>query len=130
MNLTTMLTRSLRTAAYAAAVPLLLACGSRAGSINADSSAAAEPAGGAITLWTDSTELFMEHPALVVGAPGKFAVHLTDLTDFAPLRSGRITLRFVPRTSSAGVGLRVGNLRRPLVPKRQNRSPWPLSELW
>ena len=47
-----------------------------------------EPAGGAITHWTDSTELFMEHPALIVGAPDKFAVHLTDLTDFAPLRSG------------------------------------------
>src|SRR5687767_16029060 len=57
----------------------------------------AEPAGGAITLWTDSTELFMEHPALIVGAPDKFAVHLTDITDFAPLRSGRITLRFQPR---------------------------------
>jgi len=57
----------------------------------------AEPAGGAITLWTDSTELFMEHPALIVGAPDKFAVHLTDITDFAPLRSGRITLRFVSR---------------------------------
>ena len=55
------------------------------------------PAGGAITLWTDSTELFMEHPALIIGAPDKFAVHLTDLTDFAPLRSGRITLRFQPR---------------------------------
>lgn len=59
--------------------------------------AAAEPAGGAITQWTDSTELFMEHPALIVGAPDKFAVHLTDLTDFAPLRSGRITLTFMPR---------------------------------
>ena len=58
---------------------------------------AAEPAGDAITLWTDSTELFMEHPALIVGAPDKFAVHLTDLTDFAPLRSGKITLRFQPR---------------------------------
>jgi cobalt-zinc-cadmium efflux system membrane fusion protein len=57
----------------------------------------AGPAGGAITLWTDSTELFMEHPALIVGAPDKFAVHLTDLTDFAPLRSGRITLRFAPQ---------------------------------
>ena len=57
---------------------------------------AGEPAGGAITRWTDSTELFMEHPALIVGAPDKFAVHLTDLTDFAPLRSGRITLRFEP----------------------------------
>ena len=39
----------------------------------------------------------MEHPALIVGAPDKFAVHLTDVTDFAPLRSGRITLRFAPR---------------------------------
>lgn len=58
---------------------------------------AVAPAGGAVTLWTDSTELFMEHPALIVGAPDKFAVHLTDLTDFAPLRSGRITLRFEPR---------------------------------
>jgi RND family efflux transporter MFP subunit len=56
-----------------------------------------EPAGGAVTLWTDSTELFMEHPALIVGEPGVFAVHLTDLTDFAPLRSGTITLRFQPR---------------------------------
>lgn len=63
--------------------------------------AAAEPAGGAITQWTDSTELFMEHPALIVGAPDKFAVHLTDLTDFAPLRSGKITLRFQPRGGGA-----------------------------
>jgi cobalt-zinc-cadmium efflux system membrane fusion protein len=64
---------------------------------------AAEPAGGAVTLWTDSTELFMEHPALIVGAPDKFAVHLTDLTDFAPLRSGRIVLRFEPRDGGAPV---------------------------
>ncbi len=59
------------------------------------------PAGGSITLWTDSTELFMEHPALVVGEPGTFAVHLTDRTDFAPLRSGPITLRFTPRDGGA-----------------------------
>lgn len=62
-----------------------------------DAETAAGPSGGAITIWTDSTELFMEHPALIVGAPDKFAVHLTDITDFAPLRSGRITLRFKPR---------------------------------
>ncbi len=55
------------------------------------------PAGGVVTLFTDSTELFMEHPALIVGSPGTFAVHLTDLTDFAPLRSGRVTMRFAPR---------------------------------
>ena len=65
--------------------------------VGAAAGESAEPAGGAITLWTDSTELFMEHPALIVGAPDKFAVHLTDLTDFAPLRSGRIVLRFQPR---------------------------------
>ena len=57
----------------------------------------AEPPGGSVTLWTDSTELFMEHPALIAGRPARFALHLTDLTDFAPLRAGRITLRFVPR---------------------------------
>lgn len=62
-----------------------------------------EPAGGAITVWTDSTELFMEHPALIVGAPDKFAVHLTDLTDFTPLRSGRVTMRFQPRGGGAPV---------------------------
>jgi membrane fusion protein, heavy metal efflux system len=68
---------------------------SRGGATAAEEEAG--PAGGAITLWTDSTELFMEHPALIVGEPDKFAVHLTDITDFAPLRSGRITLRFKPR---------------------------------
>lgn len=53
--------------------------------------------GGSVTVWTDSTELFMEHPALIAGRPARFAVHLTDLTDFAPLGSGSITLTFVPR---------------------------------
>ena len=81
---------------------LVTACGKNDPNGSGES-AAAEPAGGAITLWTDSTELFMEHPALIVGAPDKFAVHLTDLTDFAPLRSGKITLRFVPRSGGAPV---------------------------
>ena len=62
-----------------------------------ENAAAGEPAGAAITMWTDSTELFMEHPALIVGMPDKFAVHFTDLTDFAPVRSGRVTFRFTPR---------------------------------
>ncbi len=78
------------------AAPLLIGCAPGGGPAGA-ANEAAPPAGGAITIWTDSTELFMEHPALVVGAPDKFAVHLTDITDFAPLRSGRITLRFTPR---------------------------------
>ena len=52
----------------------------------------------AVTRWTDSTELFVEHPALIAGDPAKFAVHLTDLTDFAPLASGEVTLRLTPLT--------------------------------
>lgn len=77
----------------AAAAPAVMACSS-----SEDVPATGEAAGGAITMWTDSTELFMEHPALIVGAPDKFAVHLTDISDFAPIRTGKITLRFVPRS--------------------------------
>lgn len=82
--------------ARAALVLVLAGCGSRD-----PADAESELAGGVITLWSDSTELFMEHPALIVGDSGKFAVHLTDLTDFAPLRSGRITLRFQSRAGGA-----------------------------
>jgi len=63
---------------------------------------AAAPPGGAVTLWTDSTELFMEYPGLVVGRPAKFNVHLTDLTDFAPLRSGKVSFRFDPEGGGEG----------------------------
>lgn len=89
-----------RSLLFSAALLSVAACsGSQA---TADTAAPTdEPAGGAITQWTDSTELFMEHPALIVGAPDKFAVHLTDLSDFAPLRSGRITLTFLPRDGGA-----------------------------
>ena len=86
---------------------VLVACGrgeARTGSdADAESDAETPRAGGVVTLWTDSTELFMEHPALIVGAPDKFAVHLTDVTDFAPLRSGTVTMRFVPQGGGAPV---------------------------
>jgi RND family efflux transporter MFP subunit len=91
----------------------VIACG---GGETAEAKAAAAeagPAGGEITLWTDSTELFMEHPALIVGAPDKFAVHLTDMTDFAPLRSGRISLRFQPREGGTPVVVRQDAPRSP-----------------
>lgn len=71
------------------------------------------PAGGSITMWTDSTELFLEHPALIVGAPEKFAVHLTDMTDFAPLRSGRVTFRFEPEGGGAPVEVTQDEPRAP-----------------
>ena len=52
------------------------------------------PGGGAVTLWTEKTELFMEYPALLVGEPAKLLVHLTALSDFAPIRSGKVTFVF------------------------------------
>ena len=43
-----------------------------------------------ITHFTDATELFVEFPALVVGAPSPFAAHVTRLGDFKPLAAGRV----------------------------------------
>jgi len=45
-----------------------------------------------VTHWTTKTELFAEYPPLVVGRTSRFAVHLTTLDDFKPVRSGRVTI--------------------------------------
>ena len=39
------------------------------------------------------TELFVEFPPLVVGAPAPFAAHLTHLKDFSPVAEGTVTVR-------------------------------------
>jgi hypothetical protein len=41
-----------------------------------------------VTQWNDSTELFLEYPHPVAGeATGNWAIHLTDMDDFKPIRS-------------------------------------------
>ena len=102
-------------AATAAITVLSLGTACRSGEAEPapEEAAPAGPAGAAITLWTDSTELFMEHPALIVGQPGTFAVHLTDRTDFAPLTSGSITLRFQPREGGTPLVVTQEAPRRP-----------------
>ena len=105
-----------RRLAVAIAVALLgagTACRSNDAESVPEEDAPAGPAGGAITLWTDSTELFMEHPALIVGEPGTFAAHLTDRTDFTPLTSGSVTLRFQPRDGGAPLVVTQEAPRRP-----------------
>lgn len=52
------------------------------------------PGGGAVTIWTGKTELFMEYPALVVGKDARFAVHLSRMSDFKAVTSGRVRLDF------------------------------------
>ncbi|HUF23756.1 MAG TPA: efflux RND transporter periplasmic adaptor subunit [Vicinamibacterales bacterium] len=58
----------------------------------------AEPPSIAVTVWSDRTELFMEHPPLVAGDTARFAIHVTDLSDFSPVREGRLVLRFQGET--------------------------------
>jgi len=45
-----------------------------------------------VTLFSASTELFVEYPALVVGKESPFAAHLTWLSDFRPVASGRVSV--------------------------------------
>ncbi|MHC4140448.1 MAG: efflux RND transporter periplasmic adaptor subunit [Planctomycetota bacterium] len=42
----------------------------------------------AVTNWTERSELFTEYPVLVAGERGRFAIHVTDLSDFRPLTTG------------------------------------------
>ncbi len=52
--------------------------------------------GAAVTIWTESVELFFEYSPMVAGEAGEpWAIHLTFLEDFQPVREGRLTLRFV-----------------------------------
>jgi RND family efflux transporter MFP subunit len=47
-----------------------------------------------VTQWTDKMEIFMEYETVVVGAETKFITHLTTMTDFQPVRTGKVTLTF------------------------------------
>jgi cobalt-zinc-cadmium efflux system membrane fusion protein len=48
----------------------------------------------AVTQWTDKMEIFMEHDAAVAGEEIKFVIHLTHLSDFQPVRKGKVILNF------------------------------------
>jgi len=93
--------------AFAWLSSLLLGCG------DTPPSEAPELPQHAVTQWTDSTELFMEYPTLLVGDTARFAVHLTDLTDFAPLRSGRVRFRLTPTDGDAPTAVVQEEPRRP-----------------
>ncbi|MEN8374372.1 MAG: efflux RND transporter periplasmic adaptor subunit [Gemmatimonadota bacterium] len=55
-----------------------------------------EPGSVVVTQWNDSTELFLEYPHLLAGEPtGNWAIHLTDMQDFKPIRAGALTVRFL-----------------------------------
>ena len=44
------------------------------------------------------------HSLRIVGAEGRFAVHLTDLTDFSPLTTGRVVAHYLSGTQTRRIG--------------------------
>lgn len=54
-----------------------------------------EYGGTSVTQYTDSTEIFMEYPALVVGRDAKFLIHLSDMKNFKAVERGTLTVEFV-----------------------------------
>jgi len=81
-------------ATFVLAVSLLAGCSSH--SHDADTG---EHDGVARTVWTKSTELFMEYDPPAAGAEAEFLVHLTALKNFKPLVDVPLTMTF---TSGAG----------------------------
>jgi RND family efflux transporter MFP subunit len=74
-----------------AAATSAFGCRSRA----ADARAEPEPENVVVTQWNDATELFVEYPPPVADEPrGNWAVHLTLLPEFQPVRSGTLAVRF------------------------------------
>ncbi len=71
--------------------------------------------GGAVTVWTDLTELFFEYPPLIAGVESEpWAVHVTDLRDFRAVTEGSLELRMTS-TNGETHRVRVAEPSRPGV---------------
>jgi RND family efflux transporter MFP subunit len=68
-----------------------------------------------VTSWTDKTELFMEYPVLAAGGQRRFAVHLTRLSDFSALTTGRPRVELTPASGGAVTVLQGQEPSRPGV---------------
>jgi len=77
----------------------------------------------AVTRWTEKTELFMEYPPLVAGQTALYAVHLTRLSDFSAMTSGRPHLEFMPESGVTPVVLQGNPPSRPGVFRVEGPSP-------
>ena len=85
-----------------------------------------------VTAWTGTSELFMEYPPLVVGQEALFAVHLTRLSNFSAMTTGRPRLEFTPESGGPPVVLPGEEASRPGVyrvlgaPPTAGRYQWQL----
>lgn len=76
-----------------------------------------------VTLFTDKTELFMEYPPLVGGETALFAVHLTRLSDYTAMNSGRARLEFTPAGGGSPIGVQGPGPSRPGVYRVEGPMP-------
>lgn len=76
-----------------------------------------------VTSWTDRTELFMEYPPLVAGQTALYAVHLTRLSDFTAMTTGRPRLEFTPESGGSPIVLQGNPPSRPGVFRVEAPSP-------
>lgn len=76
-----------------------------------------------VTTWSDKTELFMEYPPLVAGQTALYAVHLTRLSDFSAMTTGRPRLEFTPESGGSPVVLQGNPPSRPGVFRVEGASP-------
>jgi membrane fusion protein, heavy metal efflux system len=76
-----------------------------------------------VTSWTDKTELFMEYPPLVAGQPALYAVHLTRLSDFSAMTTGRPRLEFTPEAGGNPIVVQGNTPSRPGVFRVEAPSP-------
>jgi RND family efflux transporter MFP subunit len=76
-----------------------------------------------VTSWTDKTELFMEYPPLVAGQPALYAVHLTRLSDFSAMTTGRPRIEFIPESGAGAIALQGNPPSRPGVYRVEGASP-------
>jgi len=53
-----------------------------------------------VTKWTDKLEVFMEYEMATIGHDVKFIIHLTRLSDFQPVREGKVILSFRKGTNT------------------------------
>ncbi len=83
-----------------------------------------------LTHWTDATELFMEYPPLVTGQPAVFAIHLTKLADFTPVREGRASVEFTPEAGGSPATLVGPTPSRPGVFRVEEPPPSPGRYRW
>lgn len=73
----------------------LTGCGGSAEAPADDAVAEEVGGGGVVTIFTDRSELFFEHPPMIAGQPGEpWAIHFTALGTFQPVTEGRLTLEF------------------------------------